>query len=318
MKIIFSTNFGSHLYGTNSESSDKDIKGIFKAELSDIVLKTDRETVHQNTKSSSSGKRNTSEDTDIEYKELRRFIYDCLSGQTYALDMLFSPERMWLQSSDIWCDIIRNRYKLLSKNIRPYLSYCNHQAGKYGLKGSRLGELLRVIDYLKLQNPKSSLADVMEGLEVSEYVVKTSFELPRKNLPTLTQNFLEVLGKKMDVNRQISECLPVLENLNERYGDRAKLAQVNEGIDWKAVSHAFRCCYQLIELAETGFIKFPLRQAEYLKDIKYGKIPYVDLQDKLVALMEEAKDSVERSALPDSPDTDFWNSYIINLYTKHD
>jgi hypothetical protein len=41
---------------------------------------------------------------DCEYIELRKFIKDCLNGQTYALDMLFS--NLCEFKTNVWSDLI--------------------------------------------------------------------------------------------------------------------------------------------------------------------------------------------------------------------
>ncbi len=55
MKILFKTLFGSHLYGTDTEKSDKDYKGIFIAPLSEIILKKDRHVIYESTKKAAEG-----------------------------------------------------------------------------------------------------------------------------------------------------------------------------------------------------------------------------------------------------------------------
>jgi len=317
MNIIFETTFGSHLYGTNTETSDRDVKGVYVASLEDIIHRRDKSTVCFNTKDSGAMHRNGPEDQDIEYKELRTFINDAMAGQTYALDMLFAPMPFWnqLRTSSLWLKIRENTGKLLSRNVAPYIGYCRQQAGKYGLKGSRLGELKRVISHLCALDPRNKLGKY--PIEESEYVkvIHTSNTI-NGGEKILEQTFLEVLGKKFDMNRSVKEILPSLKKLDEMYGHRAVLAMNNEGIDWKAISHAFRLCYQLRELASTGSIEFPLKQAEELKSIKKGQLNYSGMQDKLYELMEEAICLIKKSSLPEEPDRDFWENFILNEYMK--
>ncbi len=203
--------------------------------------------------------------------------------------------------------------------MQPYIGYCRQQAGKYGLKGSRLGELLRVIEFLK-QYDGSILLGTLPLSEVtlkSDYVhLDSTTYLGNKTNPEQKEQYLDVLGKKFQMNRKIKDVLSSLERMNEGYGERARMAKENDGVDWKAVSHAFRCCYQLIELAETRHITFPLAKAEEIKQIKTGQIPYVDLQEKLYELMEQAIKAVENSDLPKEPDVKFWNEFILDVY-KH-
>ena len=318
MQIIFKTLFGSHLYGTNTENSDKDYKAIFLEDIDNIILSKDKHTFHETTKEGDSfGVRNTKDDVECEYIELRKFLKDAMAGQTYALDMLFSPIKLWENYSSFWMFIVDNKEKLLSKKLEPYIGYCRQQAGKYGLKGSRLAELLRVINHLKQFDEKTILGDCVDNFEQSEFVsiYEMVVDKPHQEKP-MKQTFLEVLGKKFSLNTMIHKVLFSLEKMNTVYGDRAKLAMENKGVDFKAVSHAFRCCYQLKELTNTGGVKFPLKQASELRDIKLGKIPYLDLGDKLYKLMEDVKKDIEESVLPEEPNEKFWEEFILKTYKK--
>lgn len=308
MKTIFKTVFGSQVYGTNSPDSDTDYKGIFIPDLKDVILGTYKESIVVSTNHTQS--KNSSNDIDSEMKDLKRFVYDCMKGQTYALDMLFTPKKFWLEFSPVWEDLIKNRYKLLSKNVQPYIGYCRQQAGKYGLKGSRLGELIRVIEFLNQFSLTSQISELPK-IETSEFVYYE--EMAIKNSDKL-ESFITVLGKHFQQNKQVKEVLSSLNRMNEQYGHRAKLAQQNEGVDWKAISHAYRCCYQLIELAETQNVNFPLKEAQKLKDIKYGKYNYLDIQDEIAELMEQAIQAVENSSLPNEPDKQFWDKWIVDKY----
>ena len=313
MRLVFKCLFGSHLYGTNTPQSDRDYKAICIAEFSDIILKRDKETIQENTKSGNQfGVRNTKNDTDCEYIELRKFIKDAKAGQTYALDMLFSPRDFWIEHSPIWLSIVENRDKLLSRDVSPFIGYCRQQAGKYGLKGSRLSELIRVIDHLEKFDSKAPLGECLEGLELTEFVKR--YKTMAKGTPDREEEFLDVLGKKFQMNTLLHRILFSLEKMNAVYGDRAKQAAKNEGVDWKAISHAYRCCYQLLDLANNHKITFPLKEAEYLIQIKKGEIPYSDLGDELYELMERSKKAIGESSLPEKCDSEFWDNFLINTY----
>lgn len=316
MKLIFKTRFGSHLYGTDTPSSDEDFKGIYVCSLEDIILKKDTTTKHEGIKLSTT-QRNQQGDIDCEMIELRRFIKDAMNGQTYALDMLFSTKNMWVSSSSEWEYIVQNREKLLSRNVAPYIGYCRQQAGKYGLKGSRLGELIRIIDHLHTFNHKQKLKECLHGFVGSEFIYReTKKHIHANSTKVVYEDFLCVLGKYFPLERHIQEVLDALEIMNQEYGERARLAQENKGIDWKAISHAYRCCFQLIELADQHRITFPSSKALELKKIKAGEISYNVIQEELPNLMQLAVESIERSTLPDQPDNDFWEQFILSTYIK--
>jgi len=315
MKLLYKVKFGSHLYGTNTPQSDLDYKGVYLAELSDIVLKRDKATIHEGTKQSSAWHRNTSDDIDIEYKELREFLREAMAGQTYALDMLFAPENMWIETSPEWKFIIDNRQKLLSKNVQPFLGYIRQQTAKYGLKGGRLAELQRVVKYFEQFPEKDTVGDHLEGLELGEYIKIREVDNERPNgLPPVHEKYLDILGKRFQDKLRIKNMLIPLRKFDEEYGGRSRLAANNEGVDWKAVSHAFRCCFQLIELSNKQHITFPLKEAEYLTKIKTGQIPWLELQDSLATLMEKAFEALSNSQLSEEPDREFWEEFILKTY----
>jgi predicted nucleotidyltransferase len=309
-RIVLMT-FGSKLYGTNTPQSDTDYKGIFMASLNSIVLGKASKTLHENIVSKNKAGRNAPDAVDSEQIELRKFIEDALNGQTYALDMLFAPMNNWLEFSDIWVDLVKNRSKLLSKNVRPYISYCRNQASKYGLKGSRLGELIRVKEWLAGLPQNKNLSECSEGFQDSEFVKFVWLvDNKGKDVP-----YLQVLEKKYPVNATVKRILEAITTKFEQYGARAREAMENEGIDWKAVSHAYRCIYQLEELAETGKITFPLIKADYIKEIKAGKKPWKEVNEELFELMESVVQKVENSTiLPKEPDRKFWEQWILKQY----
>ena len=48
-------------------------------------------------------------------KELRRFLNDDIVGQTYALDMLYTPKEFWITSSPIWESVIKKRSRFKAR-----------------------------------------------------------------------------------------------------------------------------------------------------------------------------------------------------------
>lgn len=317
MKVLFETLFGSHIYGTNTPNSDLDYKGIFMQEVREIIAgqKRDSEVSCSKVKKGL-GIRNTKDDIDREFKELRKFIADALDGQTYAIDLLYSPSKLWTQSSPEWEFIVANRDKFLSKRVNAFIGYCNQQASKYGLKGTRLGVVAEAIKILKTYSPTSKLGD-NPRLPESEFC-KYQIYNHRRNNEVVDEEMLNILSKMFSMNTQVKLILGALEKFYNDYGERAKMAEANDGIDFKAISHAYRCCYQLSELATKGRIDFPLEQAPYLIEIKTGQVSWPKkVQDELPDLMEKSIALIKSSNLPEKPDTKFWDEFIYNTYLNY-
>lgn len=300
-KTIFRCRFGSHLYGTNTPSSDYDEKGVFRETLENIVLEKASRSTHQN--SCDDQHKNGAEDSDIEYKELRTFLKEAMNGQTYALDMLFCNAENTLETSPTWNFIQAHRSKLVSKNVKPFIGYCRQQAGKYGLKGSRLGDLERVLELLRTLKQDTPLEQIR--------VPETEFV---KYYNDGRVDYLEVLGKKYQTTTNVKRVLDSLELMHAKYGERSKLAQANEGVDWKAVSHAYRCMFEVKRLLETGEIVFPLPEREYVLKVKKGKLSWPRLNEELPVLMDEIEQLAKTSNLPEQPDRKFWENFILETY----
>lgn len=302
-KILFRCRFGSHLYGTNTPTSDYDEKGVFIETLDNIVLGRAAKSVHRN--SCDDRHKNDATDFDVEMKELRTFLKEAMDGQTYALDMLFCNAENTLATSNAWQFIQENRGKIVSKNVKPFIGYCRQQAGKYGLKGSRLGDLERVIALLKTLKLDAPL-DQMRVPE-TEFV---------KYYNDGKVDYLEVLGKKYQVTTHVKRVLDSLMLMHAKYGERSKLAQENSGVDWKAVSHAYRCIFEVKRLLETGEIIFPLPERDYVLRVKRGELSWSHLNDELPMLMDEVERIAAASTLPEQPDRKFWEEFILQTYLE--
>ena len=147
MNIIVKMRFGSHLYGTNTEDSDEDFKGIFMPIKEQIYLGRIPKCYSENTKIG--GGKNTSEDTDTEIYSLHYFLKLACEGQTVALDMLHATDDMILETSNIWKEIVAKKELFYTKNMQAFLGYAIKQAGKYSCKGSRLNNIEQVLNILK-------------------------------------------------------------------------------------------------------------------------------------------------------------------------
>lgn len=318
--LLVKMSFGSHVYGTDTPNSDLDFKGIFMNSLPEIVLGTGAKNVQLNTNTAAT--KNTKDDVDFEMIELRKFIRDAIAGQTYAFDMLFTPTDFYVDRHkdpvmyNKWMGVVNNRGKFLSKNVKPFIGYCIKQANKYGIKGGRLDAIEELLKVLRASNPKDKLEVLKDTIVPNDFVYFYPQELKNAQGEMYYETYLFALGKKFSFNVFIKEVLESISKLREIYGARAELAMENEGVDWKAVSHAYRCCYQLKQLGEIGSIAFPLKDhRQYLLQVKTGQIPYSQIQDELPVLMETATKAVLTSSfLPEEPDYAFWEQYILDAY----
>lgn len=304
--ILLKTVFGSHLYGTSTPNSDKDYKQIHKCNVRDIILGKDLMNLVQNT-NSSKGK-NTKDDVDLDSKELRQFIKDCLQGQTYAFDVLFTPEKFYIEVSQTWNDLIKYRDKLVTRNLMPFLGYVSAQAFKYSRKGSTLKELEDVINKLKSVSSKLLIEDAITTDPKGE-----SVKIINKFNPSVKkdENYLIVGSSSYPMRRQIADALPSLVQKWNEYGERAQNAKELNGVDLKAFYHAFRICWELEDILTQRKIEFPSHRVSFLREIRNGTYKKDYIENWLI-------DEIERVKLIDNnlpePDYDFWNDWIVYEY----
>jgi RNA repair pathway DNA polymerase beta family len=310
-KTIVKAVAGSHLFGLNTPASDMDYKGVFQAGLKDIILGKDSKNINLTTNQSNS--RNTNVDIDTDLKELRTFIKDCMAGQTYAIELLFTPDNKIIETSHTWELIQTHRSKLTPNDLSPFISYAFGQSQKYSLRGVRLEELQRVIAWFESQDKQKLLGDVIGNLEMSKYTYTEIYEHKLKNQGHPDEHRLNCLGLIFQYNKPIKECLPTLIKRLEQYGNRSKLNMDNGGVDWKAYSHAFRLMYEWEQLLTESQLTFPIPNRDFVLDVKLGKYDFEQVQDKLF------DEFIRIKAIPNilpEPDKDFWEEFILSQYLK--
>jgi len=314
MKILMKAVAGSHLFGLNTEKSDMDYKGIFIPTAEEILLQKVPKTY--STTTGNEGSKNSKDDIDIDLYSLNQFFKMLEEGQTVALELLFTPDEMIIEKDPLWDEIVKYRSQLVSKKVTAFIGYARQQAAKYGIKGSRMGDLKTVLDRLpklELVDTSSKMQDIWgvcenlaEELEFVHIINKKGYV------------YFEVCGKKFDKHNPINHSLKTLHKIYDNYGDRTKLAQENKGVDWKAVSHALRVCHQGIELLRTGKITLPItkRTAQFIKEVKMGRLDFVkQVQPFIETWLKELEDTKVFSKLPEKIDKKLINKIILEIYS---
>ena len=296
---------GSHLYGTNTETSDLDYKGVFIPTKEQILLGRIPKSIITKTKQGYDTK-NTAMDIDTEMYSLHYFIKLACEGQTVAIDMLHANKDNIIETSNIWEKIFANKEQFYTKNLQAFIGYARRQASKYGIKGSRLSDVSAVIKVLLKYEDDMKLKHVWNELPTGEHINITTSILGIKEY--------EVCGRKVQETATVGYAFNVFNKYYNSYGKRAEMASRNEGIDWKAVSHALRAAYEVKSILINKTIIFPLPEAELLKQIKLGKLDYTTVVSPMLeSLVEEASELAKKSELPEKVNRRFWDDFILNI-----
>jgi hypothetical protein len=296
--IVIDTIFGSHLYGTNDENSDMDYKRIVIPDKRDVILGRVFKSRHENTKSGDG--KNTSNDIDVEIISIHYFFKLLCEGQTMALDILHAEPELG-KDTFMWNLLRQNREVFYTSKMSAFISYALHQAAKYGLRGSRL----HAARIFKECLTKDTLGECI--IPYGEHIRSVTMDSEPK------QQAVTVVGKMFAFNTKTQYIIPIIDKFINEYGARARMAEQNEGIDYKAVSHAFRACFEVREICETWDLKFPLRDRKFLLDIKHGNI--TDWQKKLEVEIEKTKEALEKSGFPEEVDQEYADAMLYNMLT---
>jgi predicted nucleotidyltransferase len=307
--------FGSHMYGLNTPESDTDYKGIFLPSRKEVLLGRIPKTLRISEGSGDSGK-NTAEDVDEEHYSLHYFLDLACKGETVALDMLHSRREDWVEKTLVWELLVAQRERFYTKNLRALVGYARRQAAKYGVKGSRLSDARNVLNFLRemdTESPHIRLEDIWEGIPTGEHIRKEERTYPE------TVATLDVCGKKLQSTAKARQYIDTLGRFVEAYGARARKAERNEGIDWKAVSHAFRAGYQVQGILLRGGFSYPLDETDFIRKVKLGEVPYKVAGPMLEELIDGLEEMAAESDLPETVNRrgiDEWLANVVERETK--
>lgn len=118
-RIIFECRAGSFAYGTNTEKSDIDIKGIFFQNPSELITLEEIP------------KQVNDENNDISYYSLRRYLELAADANPNILELLFMPEECILKSSEIYQKLLTFRSEFITeKCLETHQAYALAQIKK--------------------------------------------------------------------------------------------------------------------------------------------------------------------------------------------
>jgi len=303
VKIVFVTVSGSRLYGTDNANSDTDYKGIFIPSAQSVLLKHDPKSI-----SYSSGEKNSkneADDIDITLHSVYEFFNHLMKSETGSIDLLFSMFSDKIVFEDeYFTSLVKEHYmSFMNKNMKSFIGYALGQTKKFGIKGARFEELTRFVEFLKELNNTGD-----EKLKTLFPVFEKFFKEQNFNFIKMTkapgpkgargvseiEEYVSVLGKLFHENMSIEYFQDKIYSLFKQFGNRTRSTALTEDkVDYKALSHALRVASEVEELLETNFIKFPLKDAEFLREVKEGKHNY----EEVVSMVEDKLEKVDELLL---------------------
>jgi len=288
------TQYGSHLYGTNTPDSDLDYYGLFLPNPKDLLVGKPIKSYRFQT--NPGGQRNTRDDVDATFVDVRKVLKNFVKGEINAMDLLFAHRNKdaVIYTHSLYEQVVVPAVESGQLAICDYhgvLGYVWGQVTKYGMKGTRLGEALELKKALEGLDPNVPLAKVMWQLPTGDHVRTTLVSLTIEGGELATGVGLEVLGKKLMPYETVGQALEKVDRWISKYGNRAELARRNEGVDWKAVSHAYRALVQAELYHNLGHVPLPLpeHERELIIDLKRGLVPFEKAEELIVEKLNRVR-----------------------------
>lgn len=300
--VIYLTQYGSHLYGLDTESSDYDFRGVFLPNIDDLILGRSKDEV--NVKTTFDGK-----ELDIKVFSIQKFFKLCAKGDTNALDLLFSMDSQHQYKytySMVGLEFIRETRNNLDKlidtgKLKSPITYAYKQAERYSLKTNHI----RLYDLLIELSDRLIIDTVGELIPYVEGVFDKNLYLTKNEVG---HGFLYVLGNEYDVNLKVSLFKEFMESKRDKYSLRSVESCGN---DWKALSHAIRILVEVKELLTEQKITFPLKNVDFIKDIKLGKIGRKFIDVYFERELADILDLVRENKLEWKYEEEYWNNLIL-------
>jgi len=279
LDIIFETNGGSYLYGTNLPSSDLDRRGVCMEPRQALLGLSPFEQFEDN-----------SNDQDRVIYGLRKFTTLALGQNPNIVELLYAPlELDNLLVTKEWMNLVMYRELFLSRKVADTF---------VGYAVSQLKRMETHYRWMTIDPPEKP--DPMDYGRVLEkkFGVETAVWI-NSNLRNEYDNKLKA-WQQYNIwidNRNIAR-----HNLEEEYG-----------YDTKNAMHLVRLLQQGEELLKTGFLKLPRPNARELLDIRRGSMKY----EEVIKYMETKKIELDElkkvSVLPEKPDFNKVENLIMNI-----
>jgi len=294
---------GSHLYGTASETSDRDYVGIFLPSTEYVLgFKTIEEVDFSVVDKNEAGK-NTEKALDRKLYEFRKFMKLAMENNPNIIEILFANPENIVYSNNIGKELLDIRHFFPYKGLKEkFLGYAFSQKHKMVIKKDNYFELMDAVGFLKNQNPGKIILEIALGN--CPYFLKK--QLDKEN----NISFIKVGDLNLMPHITTKKAAEMISDRLDKVGNREELL-TKYGYDTKFASHLIRLMLEGIELLNTGEIKFPLQYAGTLRDIRNGKWSIEDIFNYSAELENEMSSVVEKSTLPLKPNTDLLERFTI-------
>lgn len=302
-RVLFLCISGSYSHGTNTETSDIDIRGVMLEEVNDLVGVTSFDQI-------------TDKNTDTVIYSFKKFIDLAVKCNPSIIEMLFCESNHYIYISELGQTLLDSKHLFLSKKAIPtFIGFARSQINRFENALVRNGEVLTTEETLNHIN-RSLLNAMTQFTDVDENMVNTHILNNELVVDLKLESFpLEKL-------RSITETLT---NVTRDYNKQKNIKQEAKD-DYhfnKHMMHTIRLYYMLSEILETGDLHtYRAKEREELLKIKNGFYRDVDgrVREEYYSLLESLdnriNEAVSNTHLPENVSQKELNDLILSIYKK--
>jgi hypothetical protein len=296
---------GSYLYGTNLETSDRDYVGIFIPSIEYILGFKKVEEVDFSIKDRNSEGKNTEKALDRKLYEFRKFITLALENNPNIIEILFVNKQNIIFSNLLGNELLSIKHLFPHKGLKQrFLGYAFSQKHKMVIKKDNYFDFINALDYFRNVDYGKTLLEIILDNKCPHFIKRRNDD--RGNI-----NFVQIGDLNLMPHSDVAKAKEILTERLNKVGNREELL-TKYGYDTKFGMHLIRLMLEGLELLQTGEIKFPLKEASLLKDIRNGKWEINKIFDFSYELEKEVESITENSKLPSKPNYELIEQFTIN------
>ena len=290
---------GSHAYGTNTPTSDLDIRGIYVNPIEELYgTCPDSEQVVDIT-------------TDTTVYSLKKMMHLLASCNPNTIELLGLKDDQYLTATDEGRLLLEQKEIFLSKKaIYTFGQYAASQLNRLINKSGRSKSML-------LENEQRSLSKTMRGIEERHHKgnIRVKFNVQDSSIK------MDFVTEQMDIN----ELSSILSEINNIHKDYTKSKRNDKAIEHnklnKHMMHLLRLYMMGIDILKYhNIITYREKEHDLLMDIrnsKYLKDDNATPTDEFLKLLDdytkEFDDAARNTTLPEQPDFHKINELSIQI-----
>jgi uncharacterized protein len=284
-RCIAKFKLGSHLYGTNTPTSDMDYGGLFIPPKEALLGLSPMDEINDNTVDKQVNGKNTQDAVDVKYYSLHKFARLALQGNPSVLEMLFVPPSCIEKDSPQFRQLCNASGLFVSMNIVPrFLGYAHAQKHKMILRSDKWAEIHAFHTYLQKFDPSVVLVEIK---------MDKDYELFGK----FAGDVFAVGDLQLQRTMAVKKARAILQERIDK-GTNRQDNILKHAYDTKFGSHLLRLMLECRELLQTGKLVFPLTYAPTILDVKEGKRDIHQLLEDVSLLEDEIRNIALTPSLP--------------------